>query len=78
MEDRLVLSAMGVAAPAVEVHASRLTKLEAHKAQEAAAHAAKHAAVAGHHHAVKHTTAPSKSTSTNPFTNFFKSAFSGL
>jgi hypothetical protein len=79
MEDRLTLSAMGAAAPTAEVHATRVTRLEAHKAQEAAIRAAKHA---DHDHAVKHRTTTSKtsskSTSTNIFTQFFKSAFSGL
>ncbi len=78
MEDRLTLSAMG-AAPTAEVHVTRVTRLEAHKAQEVATRAAKHA---DHHHAVKHATTTSKtsskSTSTNIFSQFFKSAFSGL
>ena len=82
MEDRLALSALGAAAPTAEVHTTRLARLEAHKAQEAAAHAAKHDVVAKHHNAVKHTTttskASSKSSLSNDFSQFFKSAFGGL
>ena len=42
MEDRLALSTVSVAAPAAEVHTTRLATVEAHKAHEVAVHAAKH------------------------------------
>jgi hypothetical protein len=79
MEDRLALSALGAAAPTAEVHTTRLARVEAHQAQEAAARAAKHDATVTHHHAVKHTTPPPKSStktsSTNIFSQFLKSTF---
>ena len=82
MEVRLALSALGAVTPTAEVHTTRLARLEAHKAQEAAAHASKHDVVAKHHHAVKHATtpskAPSKSSLSSDFSQFFKSAFGGL
>jgi len=82
MEDRLTLSALGAATPVAEVHLTRLAKVEAHKAQETAAHAAKHDAAAKHHKAVKPTKTTAKSSPTSSFSsavsNFFKSAFGGL
>ncbi|MGP0067617.1 MAG: hypothetical protein ACLQGP_28980 [Isosphaeraceae bacterium] len=82
MEDRLALSAMGVAAPTAEVHTTRLTRLEAHKAQEVAAQAAKHGSAAKSQSAAKPAKTTSKSSTTTSFSSafsqFFKSAFGGL
>jgi septal ring factor EnvC (AmiA/AmiB activator) len=82
MEVRLALSALGAVTPTAEVHTTRLAKVEAHKTQEAAAHAAKHDTTAKHHKTAKPTKTTSKTSSTSGFSsavsNFFKSAFSGL
>ena len=83
MEDRFALSALGAAAPKAEVHTTRLARVEAHMALAAGIHAARHDATATHHHAVKHTTTPSKPTSKSSFderlfSQFFKSTFGGL
>jgi hypothetical protein len=82
MEDRLALSAISAhALAAAEVRADRVSKLEAKEATHATKH--EHNVATEHHHATKHTHSTSKSTksnssSTNIFSEFFKSAFSGL
>jgi hypothetical protein len=75
MEDRLTLSALGATAPTAEVHVTRLNRLEAHKAQVAAAHATKHDAATTHHATAKHAKAKSSSTSSSfssAVSSFFK------
>ncbi len=83
MEDRFALSVSGAhAVAAAEVHAARVSRLEAREAAHDTR--AQHVAATKQHHAVKHahsTThkpAKSKSSSTNIFSQFFKSAFGGL
>jgi hypothetical protein len=79
MEDRIALSASGVAAPTAEVHVARTTKLEAHRAQVVAARAAKHDATTKHHATAKHAKSSSTSTSfSSAVSSFFKSALGGL
>jgi hypothetical protein len=87
MEIRLVPSALGIHAPAAQVIAARVARIQAHATHEMAAHGTKSHATARHHqhvkhaHAIHHIASSSSHKTSQPknlFSNFFKSIFGGL
>ena len=82
MEERLTLSGLAAATPTAEVHVTRLSRIEAHKAREATSRATKDLVVSKDHHAITHAkTGKATATPTSfssAISSFFKSAFGGL